>query len=304
MTTNYAYGIVSDTAGQEYLKVSHITFDNLNYRGIYSGFDYLEVTDCSFTDSSLANNWTVGIKSWNSSGSLIRNCLFKDLPDDCISTSGPTSGMMIEDCQIVNCNYGMGFWGSSISGIVVRNCHLSAPQLPIGHAGSGFYVSSGASIEIDNCYIEYFDDAILVSDSHVVVHDSVLRFSDRGEISVTNDFSLNAYNNIMETEVGVLNVNGPGTNFISLNNNHFLRYGDGLYVKCNPEHWIWGEESLQVDMTNNYWGTVDVDEISEYIIDGNDPPYIVNFFVDFLPLADGPVATEAITLDGVKALYR
>jgi hypothetical protein len=57
-------------------------------------------------------------------------------------------------------------------------------------------------------------------------------------------------------------------------------------------------------MTNNYWGTVDVDEISEYIIDGNDPPYIVNFFVDFLPLADGPVATEAITLDGVKALYR
>jgi hypothetical protein len=108
----------------------------------------------------------------------------------------------------------------------------------------------------------------------------------------------------METEVGVLNVNGPGTNFISLNNNHFLRYGDGLYVKCNPEHWIWGEESLQVDMTNNYWGTVDVDEISEYIIDGNDPPYIVNFFVDFLPLADGPVATEAITLDGVKALYR
>nr|MEE4269166.1 right-handed parallel beta-helix repeat-containing protein [Candidatus Krumholzibacteria bacterium] len=304
MTTHYAWGITSDVIGEDYIKVSGITFDNLNYRGIGVGFNYLEVIDCSFTDSSMANNWTIGISSSYSSASLIRNCYFENLPRDCISIFGPTTGMVIEDCQVVNCNYGMGFWDADTSDIVVRNCNLSAPQLPIGHAGSGFYVSSGASIEIDNCYVEYFDDAILVSDAHVVVHDSVLRFSDRGEISVTDDFSLNAYNNIMETEVGVLNVNGPGTNFISLNNNHFLRYGDGLYIKCNPEHWIWGEESLQVDMTNNYWGTQDVDEIAEYIIDGNDPPYIVNFFVVFLPLADGPVATEAITLDGVKALYR
>jgi hypothetical protein len=304
MTTNYAYGIVSDTAGQEYLKVSHITFDNLNYRGIYSGFDYLEVTDCSFTDSSLANNWTVGIKSKYSSGSLIRNCYFENLPRDCISISGPTSGMVIEDCQSVNCPSGMGFWGTDVSDIVIRNCHLSAPPLPIGQAGSGFYVSSGASIEVDNCHVEYFDSAITVSDSHVVVHDSVLRFSDRGEIYMTHDFSLQAYNNIIETENRGLFVGAPTPHPVVLNNNHFLRSGDGIYVDCDVDFWIWGEESLQVDMTNNYWGTQDVDEIAEYILDGNDPPYMINIFVDFLPLADGPVATEAITLDGVKALYR
>nr|MEE4267080.1 right-handed parallel beta-helix repeat-containing protein [Candidatus Krumholzibacteria bacterium] len=267
-----------------------------------SGFDYLEVTDCSFTDSSLANNWTVGIKSWNSSGSLIRNCNFKDLPEYCIRTSGPTSGMVIEDCQFENSQYGMGFWGSDTSGIVIRNCHLSAP--PTYQGGSGFYVSSGASIEVDNCHVEYFNDAITVSDSHVVVHDSVLRFSDSDEIYLIYDYNLVAYNNTFEPVRSCVFVGGPGVGQSSFNNNHFIRNGEALYVRSVLDYWPWGEEQVFLDMTNNYWGTQDVDEISEFILDGNDPPYIVNFFVNFLPLADGPVATEAITLDGVKALYR
>nr|MEE4267107.1 right-handed parallel beta-helix repeat-containing protein [Candidatus Krumholzibacteria bacterium] len=229
MTPHYAYGITSDDySGQGYLIVSDITFDNLNSRGIASGFGYLEVTDCSFSHSNAAINFGIGISSRNTNESIIRNCHFENLPDYCIITRSPTAGLLIEDCQFENSQYGMGFWGSGTSDILVRNCHLSAP--PAYQGGSGFYVSSGASIEVDNCYAEFFNDAITVSDSHVVVHDSVLRFSDRAEINMAYDSSLHAYNNIIETEIVGLFAGYPTPYPVVLNNNHFLRHGDGIYV--------------------------------------------------------------------------
>ncbi len=58
-----------------------------------------------------------------------------------------------------------------------------------------------------------------------------------------------------------------------------------------------------VDLTNNYWGTTDLEEIAEYIFDGNDFPGS-DLIIDFAPIADGPVSTETTTLEGIKAMYR
>ena len=56
-------------------------------------------------------------------------------------------------------------------------------------------------------------------------------------------------------------------------------------------------------MSGNYWGTDDLAQISAWIWDGYDDPAI-HGFVDFEPIADGPVSTELGTWGGVKALYR
>jgi len=60
---------------------------------------------------------------------------------------------------------------------------------------------------------------------------------------------------------------------------------------------------LEVDLTNNYWGTTDAETIAEWIIDGNDDPSI-HLFGIFEPFAGGSVPSQSMTLDALKALYR
>ncbi len=109
-------------------------------------------------------------------------------------------------------------------------------------------------------------------------------------------------NNIVMSDYLCIEVKGsgtPGSTF--LHNNHFLAMGDAWYVRNFDQFFIIPDEIL--DMENNYWGTRDPDEIAARIYDGNDDPEI-GYVVDFLPLADGPVSTERVTLDGLKALFR
>ncbi len=87
----------------------------------------------------------------------------------------------------------------------------------------------------------------------------------------------------------------------SISNNHFLRTDDsswwvyvGHYQLSEP--WI-------LDLSNNYWGTTDTALLDQFIYDGNDDPY-TDIYVNYLPLADGPVATETTTWGAVKSLFR
>jgi len=60
---------------------------------------------------------------------------------------------------------------------------------------------------------------------------------------------------------------------------------------------------MTIDMTDNYWGTTDEDQIAEWIWDGNDDPSI-QAFVQYQPFASGPVGTEQQSWGQVKALYK
>ncbi len=75
--------------------------------------------------------------------------------------------------------------------------------------------------------------------------------------------------------------------------------GSGFAVRING---VFANFVLQ-NFTGNYWGTTNPDAIAEMIWDNNDDPTMTSI-VDFLPMADGPVATEKTTLDGLKAMYR
>ncbi len=107
--------------------------------------------------------------------------------------------------------------------------------------------------------------------------------------------------NIISSSDNCVHINRSIDN-VEIHGNHFLRDpgSEDLYIRVRDD-WAYFEE--YVDFSENYWGTTDADEISQWIFDGYDSD-AVTMYIDFLPLADGPVATESTTLDAVKALYR
>jgi hypothetical protein len=88
-------------------------------------------------------------------------------------------------------------------------------------------------------------------------------------------------------------------------NNCILEKGEEFAVS----HSIWGKAGGQktdvvtIDMTNNWWGTTEPDSIRAWIEDSEDDPDWP-FTVEWAPFLNGPVSTEAKTLDGLRALYR
>jgi hypothetical protein len=58
-----------------------------------------------------------------------------------------------------------------------------------------------------------------------------------------------------------------------------------------------------LDLTDNFWGTTDANQIAQWIWDGNDDPAI-HGFVDFEPFAGGPIPSDERSWGEVKNLYR
>jgi hypothetical protein len=83
-------------------------------------------------------------------------------------------------------------------------------------------------------------------------------------------------------------------------NNHILQIDDGMWVYVTPNY---DGPPLHFDLTNNYWGTTDPEEISAGIYDAFDDDSR-HIYIDFEPMADGPVSTESTTWGQLKALYK
>jgi len=87
-----------------------------------------------------------------------------------------------------------------------------------------------------------------------------------------------------------------------IRDNHFLREGNSAW-------WVFTEDyyplvvPFTINLEHNYWGTTDTALLDEWIYDGNDNED-VDLYVDYLPLADGPVRTESTTWGAVKSLFR
>ena len=107
--------------------------------------------------------------------------------------------------------------------------------------------------------------------------------------------------NIVISDRKVLDIDALIVNS-DIRDNHFLREGDTAW-------WVWMvdyyplPEPRIIDLENNYWGTTDTALLDQWILDGNDNEN-VDIFIDYLPLADGPVQTESTTWGAVKSLFR
>lgn len=268
--------------------ISGIKFVNINFMSIYNNDGHLDIFDCEF------ENCERGIRGYFSEGVHIRQCLFQDIARDAIAITSPAPGAMVTNNRFFNCNGGVRFDGEGCSDVLVSHNTFVG-----GTNGVGLY--RHPSGEIRNNTISDFSGSgmLLVTDGHLELTDNSIR-SDSGQTCLFVDSIgyLTAEQNIFEgCDETLFFLSAPLVDY-HFHGNHILR-GDGQYFR-SPEDFPWNHS---LDLSHNYWGTTDLEEIAAHIIDGRVLPNS-NFIVYFEPVEGGPVSTDLTTLGSLKAMFR
>ena len=210
-----------------------------------------------------------GIWAWRVDGLLVENCSFQDDGIEFYETQRSA----ISNCRTENSEVGiaLGFCENT----TVSHCLLSDSGY------NSLAVWGGRDILVHDIEaIDQSDAGLIIQHYHgmsdIEIRDSVFK---AGVVSCYFDDPI------------------PGLVF---RNNHILPSDDGCTVwvinhYTGPDTWI--------DMTGNYWGTDDPQEVAASIHDGHDDE-ACSVFIDFEPMAGGSVSTTRTSLGGLKALYR
>ncbi len=259
----------------------------------------LEVENCRFTRLS------GGIFTTCIGGGFVRNCEFLNVNyngfGQGIAAYTPARDLMIEDCTFTNCSEAFrADWGGC-QDITVQNCVMTG-----GRAGIGFY--SGASGTVRNCIITGQNQWGIVLNRFglVIIEDSFVSVASTGIYATALGIwdpghgTIVVHNNMFESNGRVVLVGSPLVN-LDCRNNYFLQRDGQGWLAIGTTNYT--GPLLNLDFTGNYWGTTDVDYISQWILDNHDNPEI-HFTIDFVPMADSPVPVEQKTWSEVKGLFR
>ena len=228
-----------------------------------------------------------------------------------------TTGSSISDCEIETIPYSPnGFFGRYVSDLSVADCHFVNGAVGIQGMTDGHNVITGCrfegstvgvdlvdcgSTEVTQCqFVDCWRAGIGISGTEgVLIYDVEVVGDGEAGIVVSHSEDLEVRNSVFNVSGLCVVFQSPSPGMI-FRDNHILSYPGsfGVWIASN-----YPGPDLVVDLSNNYWGTIDPEEVAASIYDGNDDPDI-HLFVDFLPMADGPVSVERTTLDGIKAMYR
>jgi Right handed beta helix region len=286
------------------LRVRDMGFENIRQGygiGLYSG--RIEVDNCRFEHCS------DGIYVKAPEGGWVRNCQFSDIGywptftlGGGVLLSPPSSDVLIEDCHFVDCFEGVGCYWNEITGITVSKCFFSGGR-------SGVIFADYASGTIRKCRFEtqeWFSIlgtrgvSIVIEDNEIFVNHSGSECAGFAVGAAPGQFSLNR--NIISASNGnfCFRLMLPNITF-DAQDNHFLRE-DSQSFFCKAS--VTGDEvPCFVDVTNNWWGTTDSQEIMDGILDGHDDSELEYFFTH-IPFLDHPVSAEKKSLGSFKALFR
>ena len=279
------------------LQISDIGFEHSPNVHVLCYADRLEMDDC------VVRGGGRGVSVDCPSGGHIRNTHFADLTTsgpDAIAIHGPTVEFEVAECSFENVHMGLFTIWSPVR-IYVRDCVFDG-----GVNGCGF--SNGASGSIERCEFRNLSNyAVIAGSGPLTVIDNVIDLDSGWGMYLTTSAAVTVRDNIIATRTGsCLFVNALGER-LDFRNNHLLRRGidggpdlGGFFAKTVD--WYTGSPGY-VDLSGNYWGTTDLGEIEEYIIDGHDLDQ-VNIFIEFEPIADSPVSTRSRSWNEVRELFR
>ncbi len=284
--------------GSENIRVEEIRFENLDRIAVTSYADYFEIKNCIF------ETCRISCAPFGGQSATIENCNFYNGQDD-YSIMCSTPHAFISNILVQNCYGGVSCQNGFSNDTLITDSIFDGDG--VSWSAGIVFVNVGGSIV--NCRFSNLTVAgVSLEDAKTVyLNDNVFENIRRTDEWLGQAIDLNvgdgffaSGNIISSSDVGVY-ILSPFDQF-TFNNNHIFRGEEetDLYVRTNND-WSYWEEHL--DFTNNYWGTTDPEEISQWIFDGNDSED-VTMYVDFLPLADGTVSTDKTTLDGLKAMYR
>lgn len=277
-----------------------LTLENLTIEN-GSQFQILSYADRFTMDGCVVRGNGEGVVLHGADGGTVRDSHFavaRHYGRDSIAAGMGAGEILIEGCRMEGGGTGV-FVDGSAAGAVIRNCHFDGCM-----NGCGF--NSGSSGSVTGCQFTDIDNkAIIVGSGPMTITDNVIDLSSGCGIYLVSDGPADIRQNIIRVEDGIC-VFVYWAPQIVFHENHLFRAGalgpqaGGIFVKT-PDYWPFAPVTW--DLSNNYWATTDPEEIATYIIDGNDLEGI-EVFINFLPLADGPVTTRRSTMGGIKALYR
>lgn len=207
-------------------------------------------------------------------------------------------GLGIDSVQVLDCDFEMAEdqYGYQVAvkfdrtnSVIFGNCRFLRGKYAIyfsedqfvsisnsvfrGQSRRGLIVSA-TEAAISNCYFEDQGEAIYVANG------SEIRVQDTSFVNVSKyTFAVDSFHILQATNC--ILAHGPDYTVCE------TFYCDKS-TATDPQH---------IDLRNNDWGTDDAETIASWI-------HTCAYVVDYIPFIGQPVATEPITLDGLKAWYR
>ncbi len=279
------------------LTIRDLTLEHSPCRHVFTYNARIEVDNC------IVRGIGDGITVYNPYGGFIRGSTFDGLMSPyptAISIHDPEQGVVIEDCRFEGVGDGVFIDGGDAP-VEVRDCIFEK-----GQNGCGFQL--GATGSITGCrFRDTSNYAIIMASGPITITDNIIEQDSGWGMYLVSSYPATVRQNVIATRTGsCLFVYTTGEN-LEFHDNHLIRGGsawgpnEGGFFAKTPNYWPYA--TAHVDLSYNYWGTTDLDEIATYIEDGNDLEN-VSLYIDYEPIADGPVETQKHSWDGVKAFYR
>lgn len=293
------FGIRSDNGSAVY-RIENLRLENQNKCGLAMYNAEVDLINCVIERSYLGAHYIGDIQRV-----LIEGCRFFNGPNQSLSGAirCQSAQTEIRNTEVKFYRSGIHLDSSYSTNVLVTDCTFIADSSTLNYGLAGLKFSSWAGGTVENCYFSgWHHQGFVVDNAGIVVfRNNVVENCIGAGVGLLHCTNFTMHDNIISNCVPCVYV-GDFNYVQSIHNNHFIRNEDvaGRFIRTTG-FYPYGPHHM--DFSGNYWGTTDVDEISEWIFDGYDDEDVW-LYVDFLPIADGPVPTQDITLDGLKALYK
>lgn len=292
----YVYCIIVDGIGVV-TRMRDLSCENVKDFGIRNLDEgRMEIEGCAFRNSD------GGVFGVLGDGGIIRDCDFVEMNHGNSSTGillyEPCVDVMVEDSRFTNCSVGLSGNWSGCEDFTVLGCTFSGGDTGVGVTTG----ASGAILQSSFSGQERFAIAGSSIGTLLIEGNIIDETGSEGSCicvwAAPGEYILR--DNILSSDTTIVLLGMPNVVW-DCRDNHFLRTGPDAWYS-QPMDLVYGGEPLELDFSENYWGTTDPEEVAAWIFDGNDDP-AYHYVIDFLPMAD-VVAVESRTFSEVKSLFR
>lgn len=284
-----------------------ITVSDMSLKGgydcIYYGGSTLVVERCELSHA------VGGLTLFSCGDSIVRDCHFHDLQGQgggIVSFGSGAQNFLVENCLFERLNTGVIFIKTRETNVV--NCVMNDVSCCVQY--ENYATGNVVNLQASGIDGTAFGAAIaLYAASRMVLTNSVIDWSNTNTraVGITGTATLSGQGNVIRGGAGgwtTFEVTGLQPFEAFTGNDLYptaLYTIDAKYTINNPylppEHF---------DLTGNYWGTDDPDQIAEWINDYHDQPDDRSYqiIVDYIPFEAESTPVAQKSLSGVKRLFR
>lgn len=269
------------------MTVEDLSIENL-CTAIQANGDRVVVRNCEIRDCT-----DIGVDSHALYATQVLQSTFRDVAFIGVIVFGGLNsvGVEIRDCTFISTDTGGAAIDLQTRGNVVQGCTFLG-------TGSLLQFSFGATGVISNCYFEDVGNSSvgIIGGSSVEIRDCVMAGNSAYNLFVAQGSHVSGTGNLL-TGGWLATVLFSFESTMNFHGNHILN-GGGWSVFTSG-----GDNPADVlDLSNNYWGTTDPNQIATWIRDGNDLT-AVKGTVQFEPFYGVPIGAETTTFSDLKRRF-